>query len=329
MNACTIIARNYLAQARVLARSFFEHHPDGSFSVLVIDAETPPLLRAEDRFRVLVPLQIGFDEAEFHRLATIYDVMELATAVKPQLLKFLLADGAPAVTYFDPDIEIFQTLEDIDDLARKHSIVLTPHTLEPLPHDRREPGEVTLLLAGMFNLGFIAVGAGTGSFLDWWAERVARDCRVAPEQGEFVDQRWIDFVPSLFDHYVLRDPGCNVAHWNLETRTFEWTGSEYRVNGQPLRFFHFSGFDPEQPHVLSKFLGPSPTLLLSRKLEAALRPRHASERAPSRSPDTASLSRGASCRRKRRRRGTAGSVRGRDERSVRRMAPGAGSRGEP
>jgi glycosyltransferase involved in cell wall biosynthesis/2-polyprenyl-3-methyl-5-hydroxy-6-metoxy-1,4-benzoquinol methylase len=263
MNACTIIARNYLAQARVLARSFFEHHPEGRFSVLVIDAETPVVLGAEDRFRVLLPLQIGFEEAEFHRLATIYDVMELATAVKPQLLKFLLAEGSTAVTYFDPDIEIFQPLDDIEELARKHSIVLTPHTLEPLPHDRREPGEVTLLLAGMFNLGFIAVGASAGSFLDWWAERVARDCRVAPDQGQFVDQRWIDFVPSLFDHHVLRDPGCNVAHWNLETRTFEWTSNEYRVDGQPLRFFHYSGFDPEKAHILSKFLGPSPTILLS------------------------------------------------------------------
>jgi glycosyltransferase involved in cell wall biosynthesis/SAM-dependent methyltransferase len=263
VDACTIIARNYFAQARVLARSFFKHHPGGSFSVLIIDAETPPLLEAEERFRVLVPLQIGFDEGEFHRLATIYDVMELATAVKPQLLKFLLAEGVPAVTYFDPDIEIFRPLDDIDALAREHSIVLTPHTLDPLPHDQREPGEVTLLLAGMFNLGFIAVGAGAGGFLDWWAQRVARDCRVAPEQGEFVDQRWIDFVPSLFDHYVLRDPGSNVAHWNLETRTFEWTGKEYRVNGKPLRFFHYSGFDPERPHVLSKFLGPSPTILLS------------------------------------------------------------------
>jgi glycosyltransferase involved in cell wall biosynthesis/SAM-dependent methyltransferase len=265
VNACTIIARNYLAQARVLAQSFFAHHPNGSFSVLVIDAQTPPSPRPDDRFRVLLPLEIGFEEAEFHRMAAIYDVMELATAVKPQLLRFLLEEGAPAITYFDPDIEIFRPLDDIDELARENSIVLTPHTLDPLPHDHREPGEVTLLLAGMFNLGFIAVGARAGAFLDWWAERVARDCRVAPDRGEFVDQRWVDFVPSLFDHYVLRDQGCNVAHWNLETRRFEWTGSEYRVNGQPLRFFHFSGFDPDKPHVVSKFLGPSPTILLSQE----------------------------------------------------------------
>src|SRR5687768_12940584 len=35
--ACTIVARNYLAQAQVLVDSFRDHHPDGSFHVLVID----------------------------------------------------------------------------------------------------------------------------------------------------------------------------------------------------------------------------------------------------------------------------------------------------
>ena len=35
MHACTIIARNYLAHARVLASTYLEHHPEGSFSVLL------------------------------------------------------------------------------------------------------------------------------------------------------------------------------------------------------------------------------------------------------------------------------------------------------
>ena len=34
----------------------------------------------------------------------------------------------------------------------------------------------------------------------------------------FTDQRWIDFVPSLFDHFILKDPTYNVAYWNLHER---------------------------------------------------------------------------------------------------------------
>ena len=37
MNICTIIAKNYVAHARVLAESFLEHHPEGACYALVID----------------------------------------------------------------------------------------------------------------------------------------------------------------------------------------------------------------------------------------------------------------------------------------------------
>ena len=45
----------------------------------------------------------------------------------------------------------------------------------------------------------------------------------------------------------------NVAYWNLHERelTRDATGRWF-VNDQPLRFFHFSGFNPREPHLLSK-----------------------------------------------------------------------------
>ena len=60
----------------------------------------------------------------------------------------------------------------------------------------------------------------------------------------FTDQRWVDFAPSFFDHFILKDPTYNVAYWNLHERDLEWTDGRYLVNGQPLTFFHFSGFVP-------------------------------------------------------------------------------------
>src|ERR1035438_4592741 len=38
-SCCTIVARNYLPRARVLAESLRRHHPDVTLWVLVIDAE--------------------------------------------------------------------------------------------------------------------------------------------------------------------------------------------------------------------------------------------------------------------------------------------------
>jgi glycosyltransferase involved in cell wall biosynthesis len=62
---------------------------------------------------------------------------------------------------------------------------------------------------------------------------------------------------------ITNDPGCNVGYWNLLDRTFGWTGDHYEVNGKPLRFFNFRGYDPDKPHLLSKDQGSAPRILLS------------------------------------------------------------------
>ena len=89
----------------------------------------------------------------------------------------------------------------------------------PLPDDGKPPGEVAFLEAGVFNLGFVAVGAGracrssTGGPTGWRASAWS-----PPQQPLFVDQKWIDLVPCYFRHHVLRDPEVNVAYWNLPVR---------------------------------------------------------------------------------------------------------------
>ena len=264
MNACTIVARNYLGQAAVLAESFLEHHPGGSFTTLVIDAERGLPDGVDPRVGPVGPEATGLAPEEFHRMAAAYSVVELATAVKPFLLRTMLAGGMDQVTYLDPDIQVFAPLDDIAALATAHDIVLTPHLEHPLPPDRALTDiEAVLLDAGIFNLGFIAVGAGGTPFLDWWGGRLARDCVIDPQGGMFVDQRWVNLVPGYFTHHVLIDPTINVAWWNLPVRDLQATPEGYTVEGRPLRFFHFSGYDPSRPHLLSSHSGPAPRVLLS------------------------------------------------------------------
>ena len=56
--------------------------------------------------------------------------------------------------------------------------------------------------------------------------------------------------------HVVRDPGVNVGYRNLGERALERQGDSYTVNGAPLRFFHFSGFDPARPYALSRAIRP-------------------------------------------------------------------------
>lgn len=263
IHACTIVARNYLAQASALADSFTEACPEGDFTILVIDLRHERVDSDDPRVRVVGPTEAGFTREEFDRMAAIYTVVELATAVKPTLLRHLVRETGEPVAYLDPDIIVFEPLDEIERRAREHDIVLTPHTSVPLPDDGKRPHEAAFLEAGVFNLGFIAVGPGAIAFLDWWAGRLARDCRDATGEGIFVDQKWINLVPCYFPrHYVMRDPEVNVAYWNLPVRHLERRPEGWFVDGRPLVFFHFSGYDPARPHLFSKYQGPDPRIRL-------------------------------------------------------------------
>ena len=263
LNVCTIVACNYLPYARVLADSLFAHHPDGSFVVLLIDDENRTIDPGDRRIDCRRLSDIGLDRKEIRRLASIYDVTELATAVKPLLLKQLLDEGRQSIIYLDPDIRVYDALDEVARLASENGIVLTPHTMRPYPPDNRQVDGFFVLSAGVYNLGFIAVAPSARPFLDWWWQVTRRDALSDVSRNMFTDQRWVDFVPSLFEHLILKDPGCNVAYWNLHGRELTLDAERYLVDGVPLRFFHFSGFDVARPTLLSSHQGDRPRILLS------------------------------------------------------------------
>ena len=254
MDFCTIIAKNYVPFARVLARSVAEHRPDARCFVLVTDDTAGYIEPAQEPFELVEIPALGIER--FDHMAAMYDVLELSTAVKPWLLRHLMAErGSQRLVYLDPDIRLFDALDEVDSLLHESSVVVTPHLTEPMPRDGAKPTERDILESGAYNLGFLGISAGHDAdrLLDWWSERLETDCIVAPAEALFVDQRWIDFAPGLVESFhVLRDPGYNVAYWNLAGRDVRRAGAGYEVNGRPLRFFHFSGFDPRVPGRLSK-----------------------------------------------------------------------------
>ncbi|MDQ2583124.1 FkbM family methyltransferase [Saccharothrix yanglingensis] len=262
--ACTIVARNYLPAARVLAASYLEHHPgdDHGFVILVVDAPRGSG-EHDGRTRVVGPEATGIPEDDYLRMATAYNITEMATAAKPYLLRSLRSD-ADVVIFLDPDIQVFAPMPELAELARAHGIVLTPHFLDPLPRDGKDPSEAAIMGAGIFNLGFVATGPGSEPFLDFWAERLRHDAIVAPEKQLFTDQRWVDQVPALFGNHVLRDPGFNVAYWNIHERPVERDADGVlTAGGHRLRFFHYSGYRPERPWLLSHHTPTRPRVVLS------------------------------------------------------------------
>ncbi len=249
----TIVSNNYLHFARTLMQSVALHHPDAQRYCVIVDRDMGPgqELAAEFDVIVLPALKLP-DGDEFYFQ---YTILELNTAVKPWALEYLLDLGHQQVLYIDPDIRLYQPLTEVNALLDGGAaLVLTPHLLAPID-DNCAPGDLDIRVAGTYNLGFCAVSAqpAARAFLRWWQGKLARNCVVNTEMGIFVDQSWVDLAPGMFDNVaVLRHPGYNVAYWNLGQRAVTETPQGFLVNGQPLRFFHFSGLDPQDPQPISK-----------------------------------------------------------------------------
>lgn len=251
ISMCTIVSKNYLSFARVLAKSFLEHH-DGKVYVLLSDKVDGYFDPKEEPFELFTVEDLNIKD--FEAFCFKYSQLEFNTAVKPFFLEFLLGRfGMEKLAYIDPDILMIKKMEDVIDILDSHSLVLTPHITAPY-NDDRKPSEVNLLATGTYNLGFIAMrnNSETKSFLSWWAKRLYDKCIVGFGKDLFVDQKWINHAPGMYDTFILRKPGYNVAYWNLHCRHMELKDGEWFVNNEPLIFFHFSGFNPRDLDQISK-----------------------------------------------------------------------------
>ena len=252
---CTIIARNYLPYARCLTESFLTQHASGRVFALLVDRDAIELASDLQEPFSIVPIQ-ALDIPGLAELARRYTITELCTTVKPFFLERLFRrDDIATLCYFDPDIYFYAPVDELFALLERHPIVLTPHLLDFVEDDAL-PDELHILQCGAYNLGFLGLArhAGLDRFLQWWQRKLRKSGGIHLERGLFVDQRWMDLAPGLFSGvHVHRDPGCNVAYWNINHRRVTRPNSTLMVNDLvPLRFFHFSGFSVVDPDAISR-----------------------------------------------------------------------------
>src|SRR5271170_7476323 len=252
----TSAAVNYLPKVRILCRSLKRHHPEAIIHLALADLRPEWLSAKGEPFDHI--LDIG-DLAipNWKAWSFTHNIVELSTAIKPFALRHLLRQpGSETVLYFDPDTVLFSRVDDILATLQGANVALTPHQVKPEQTlEAILDNEVASLKHGIFNLGFIGVRDTEEGrrFTDWWADRVYRLCRAEVESGLFTDQKWINFAPVFFDGVaIIKSTRHNVATWNLTTRrllgSFE---SGFEVDGEPLSFYHFSGFDSGAHRIMA------------------------------------------------------------------------------
>lgn len=251
----TIASKNYISPVRTLLASVAKHHPEAAIYLVLCDKVDGYFDPSKEPFETILAEDLGIDH--FSEMAFKYGCVELNTAIKPYAIeKFFRQNGFERVLYFDPDILLYRHLHDLFRLLEDHDVILTPHLTEFLPDDGCLPDNRRILQTGTNNLGFVGMrrSARVLTMLDWWKKQLFDQCRHALSEGLFVDQKWMDLIPSCVESTtLLRDQGCNVAYWNLASRHItRGDNDEYLVNGDALTFFHFSGFSPDDSSTISK-----------------------------------------------------------------------------
>jgi hypothetical protein len=228
----TIVGRNYVPFARVLADSLAPHHSDLDLTVVVADADD-----------ATSPAALGLAVPDWRDLCFRCTREELVVALKPFLLARLL-DRAASALFLDADVFVLKPLDGLLEAVQGHALTLIPHALTPPVKPDRVARDLEFNRAGAFNGGIVGVSRTeeARSFLRWWQARLRRLCRHDVGRGIHFDQRWLDFAPAFVeDLHIHRDAGIDVAHWNLPERL------------PPYRVFHFSGFDPDEPERVTRY----------------------------------------------------------------------------
>jgi len=254
--AFTICAKNYIGLAQVLESSIKKFNNDIDFYIFVADEfetknEVLPI-------NVLISrdvLPISYEN--WNQMSFKYDLTEFCTSIKPICFNYILNNFNPdSCIYFDPDILVFNSLRSVYEKLTTSSIVLTPHITTIENKYTGKLKEQNLLFSGMFNLGFLALKNDINSrkMLNWWEIRLEDRCFKDTMESYFTDQKWMDFLPSLFPEniHISSHLGLNLAPWNFHERdVFVDNGKYYvknRINTESnnvyeLIFVHFSGFN--------------------------------------------------------------------------------------
>jgi len=232
---CTITHAAAMPQALVLADSFRQFHPEAGFVILVIDPpdDATDTAGAEG----LVLRDLGLAAGEEWRLPMLYEQRELISALKPALLRALLRRGAGTVACFEYSTLIFGSLSHVELPGGDRPIVAS----EAIQND-----------FGDYGRSFVAA---------------CSDAEASLGGGILCsDQSHSPIVEDPFGivpHAVVTTPGFAIGYWNLDPKSFTSSDGRYEVGGQPLRSLDFRGYDPDKPHLLSKYQGLEPRILLS------------------------------------------------------------------
>jgi len=226
-----------------------KHWPDADRTVFIVDSIKNKINPKKENFKIIEACTLNIPR--FKHMAFAFTPSEFCFVLKPFCAAHLLkSDNCKAVAYFDADMMFFQRPVEIEEMIKKHSVILSPHRLDP--GLKRTVG-FEHLQDGLFNAGFFAASKCDESFdmLEWWSNQLREPSNIRAEWRW--DQGWLNLVPLYFPKSgILKKHNYNVAFWNVSERKIHQDKyGDWKCDEDKLTLFHFSLFDLQIPEKLT------------------------------------------------------------------------------
>lgn len=242
LHFCTYFDANYLSRFLPMYRSLarfceedcrlwalcLDHASEIALSKLQLPSVIPvPLSELEAHDQDLLGVKGGRSRIEYYFTCT------------PALICYLFKTHFEIglLTYLDADLHFYSSLRPIWNEMGDAAILIIPHRFpERLIGQERH---------GIFNVAFLSFRRDerAQACIESWRRRCLEWCYDRYEEGKFGDQKYLDDWPGLFPGvHVLQHKGADLAPWNIEQYRVTREGDGTYVDGYPLIFYHFQGY---------------------------------------------------------------------------------------
>jgi len=259
---CTIVTSSHVPFAVALFESYWRY-ANIPLEVLCVDRKNVRFIdKVPDglklRFLDEVVLQPVGDEI-LVKYANESDA--LRWSLKSVWMYYLLTTGGyNYVAFTDPDLFFFGDPVFLFDEIENSSVLLSPHWRSSDPV--QDPFNFELNFRdGIYNGGFIGASTAGLNAFEWLATACLYKCERTFDRGLFVDQKYLDLLPTRFDNVkFIRHKGCNVANWNQVDCKRHLVDGRVLINGEfPVVFIHFTqstirGIVSGEDHLLEPYL---------------------------------------------------------------------------
>jgi len=237
---CTYFDHNYLPRGLVLYDSLKDFCPSFTLYILCLSQVCYDILKIKKLEHVHL---ISLDTLEEYDPELLFakknrSIVEYYFTLTPCLPLYILSNynNIDSITYIDSDLCFFSDPAPIFEEIEHGSIAIIAHKFPKKLEDFE--------IYGKYNVGWITFrnDEHAKECLLWYREKCIEWCYDRLEDNRFADQKYLDYFIDKFDSViVIKHKGANVAPWNVDNYTINFSNGKLCVDNEPLIFFHIHG----------------------------------------------------------------------------------------